>query len=245
MRGVMLRFNLRRMRLWEALPRLVSPALDLLFPLNCAVCNREGRVLCQGCEAALPRLEMPYCSICASPGVAGLCDWCASTRPAIDGIRAPYLMDGAVRDLVYGLKYRNLRAAAPDMGRLLSGYLQSNRVPADVLVPVPLHGRRERERGYNQSALLARQLSKISGTPVAAKALHRTRNTPPQVSIAGHEERRHNIEGAFECRSPLGGRRVLLIDDVVTTGSTMSACAAALKTAGVSSVWGLAVARQA
>ena len=102
--------------------------------------------------------------------------------------------------MVHSLKYRNLRASAPDMGRLLAGYLESHPVPADLLVPVPLHWWRERERGYNQSELLARELSMRAGIPVEAGVLRRTRNTPPQVSIESHEERRRSVEGAFECR---------------------------------------------
>lgn len=153
-------------------------------------------------------------------------------------------MDGAVEQLVYSLKYRNLRAAAPDMGRLLAEYLASNPMPADVLMPVPLHGRRERERGYNQAALLARELSKHTGVPMETRVLRRTRNTPPQVSMKSQEDRRRNMDGAFGCAGNAAGLSVLLIDDVVTTGSTMSACAKALKSAGALSVWGLALARQ-
>ena len=154
-------------------------------------------------------------------------------------------MAGAVRDMVHGLKYRNLRAGAPEMGRLLGKkYLESNPPAADVLIPVPLHARRERERGFNQSELLAREVSKATGLPVESRVLRRTRDTPPQVSFGSREERRRNIEGAFESTSKADGKRILLIDDVVTTGSTLSACAGALKTAGSHSVCGLALARQ-
>jgi ComF family protein len=146
--------------------------------------------------------------------------------------------------MVHGLKYQNLRASAADLGRLLAEYLDPNPMPADLLVPVPLHKRRERERGYNQSELLARELSKRTGIPLETRVLRRTRNTPPQVSIEGHEERRRNIEGAFECAREVGGQKLLVVDDVVTTGSTMSACAGALKASGATSVWGLALARQ-
>ena len=150
-----------------------------------------------------------------------------------------------MRELVYSLKYRNVRAVAPELARLLATYLESNTVPGQVIVPVPLHARRTRQRGYNQSELLARELSKRTGIPVEARALRRTRNTPPQVDMEGHEERKRNTEGAFECGSEMEGVSVLLIDDVVTTGNTMSSCAAALKTAGAASVWGLAPVRQA
>ena len=201
--------------------------------------------MCEGCKATLRKLEKPYCPRCSWPGWASLCHWCAALPLAIDGIRAAYQFEGAVREMVHALKYRNLRAAAPDLGRLLASYLDSNEIPADVAMPVPLHPRRERERGYNQSELMARELSKRTGVPVQAGVLRRTRNAAPQVSLNGHEERRRNIDGAFECSSPVEGLRVLLIDDVVTTGSTMSACAGALRAAGASSIWGLALARQA
>lgn len=226
------------------LSRLTGPLLDLLLPPFCAVCEREGSFLCADCEGALPRLRQPYCNICSSPGSPGMCHWCAAGPLATDGIRAPYLMEGSVRELVYRLKYRNLRVLAPDLGRLLREYLVSHPIAADVIIPVPLHRRRQRERGYNQSELLARELGALTGVAVDKRALRRTRNAPPQVSIDGHEERRQNVEGAFECTTSLDGTHVLLIDDVVTTGSTMSACASALKNAGASSVWGLVFARQ-
>lgn len=225
------------------LSRFVSSALDLLLPLSCAVCRRDGRALCAGCEAVLPRLEEPFCSICAAPGTSQACRWCALAPLAIDGIRAPYLFQGAMRDMIHNLKYNNVRALAPELGGLLTAYLGAHRIPCDVLVPVPLHPRRERRRGYNQAELLAREVSKGTGIPVEAGALRRIRDTPPQVSMKSHEDRRRLIQGAFEGTSGLAGHRVLLIDDVVTTGSTMSDCARATKAAGARSVWGLALAR--
>ena len=221
----------------------VRLALDLLFPPTCAVCGREGRFLCERCEGVLPRLRQPHCARCAGPGSAPLCSWCTASAPDYDGIRAPYLMEGAVREMVYSLKYRNMRASAPELGRLLAGHLRSAPLDVDVLVPVPLHSRRQRERGYNQSDLLARGVGRHTGIPVGAHALRRVRDTAPQVSMSTPEERRQNIEGAFECISSMSDRRVLLIDDVVTTGATMSACAGPLKAAGASSVWGLTLAR--
>ncbi len=226
------------------LSRLAGSVLDLLLPPSCAVCNSEGGFLCQGCESELPRLRAPYCNICSDPGPRGMCRWCATSPPAVDGIRAPYLMEDGARDMVYSLKYRNLRALAPELGRLLAEYLESTPIASDVLMPVPLHPRRERERGYNQSVHLVRELGRRAGLAIDTQGLRRTRNTPPQVSIDGHEERRRNTDGAFECISTVDGSRVLLLDDVVTTGSTMSACARALKDAGARSVWGLALARQ-
>ncbi len=224
--------------------RVAGSVVDLLLPMRCVVCEREGRYLCDGCEPSLPRLKSPYCRVCAAPKASPLCHWCAATPPAIDGIRAPYLMEGAVRRMVHELKYRNLRAAASTLGRLMARYLESRPMDVDALVTVPLHGRRERQRGYNQSEILARALAKHTGVPLRPHVLRRTRNTAPQVFLNSDDDRRRNVVGAFECTNDMGGGRVLLVDDVVTTGSTMSACAAALKDAGVSHVWGLALARQ-
>ena len=225
--------------------RAVDAALAFVFPATCAVCQSQGSFLHEDCESALPRLEMPFCSICARPGSAPICSRCEVEPPSYERIRAPYLMAGPVREMVYGLKYRNLRASVPELGRLLAIYLDSRPLPADLAVPVPLHKSRERERGYNQSVLLAREVSKHTGIPVGEDLLRRTRDTAPQVSLASPEERGRNIEGAFECAADVAGLRVLLVDDVVTTGSTMSACAAPLMEAEAAAVRGLALARQA
>ena len=153
-------------------------------------------------------------------------------------------MSGAVTEMVYGLKYRNLRSYAPYMAELLAAHAGAAALAGDVLVPMPLHPRRERDRGYNQSALLARELSKHTNMVLEPKLLVRTRNTRPQVDLAGGNERRRNMMDAFSSTPAAGRRRVILLDDVVTTGATMSAAAAALKAVGASSVVGLAFARQ-
>ena len=225
------------------LRRLASRGLDLLFPAECAVCSREGSFLCTDCEPSLPRLTHPFCGKCAEPDEAPVCSWCRAEAPAYEKIRGPYRYTGAVRDMVHDLKYANIRALAPTLGGLLADYLESHRFEADVLAPVPLHARRERSRGYNQSYLLAREVSRRAQIPMADQRLLRTTDTPPQVAMSGREERCKNIVGAFECTQEVTGLRVMLIDDVVTTGSTMSACASVLKDAGASSVMGLALAR--
>lgn len=131
------------------------------------------------------------------------------------------------------------------LARLLAEDLDSRPLPAEVLVPVPLHPRRLRERGYNQSGLLARELCRLTSLPVEEDTLFRHRNSGAQIRARDSEERRSNVLGAFGCRNEkLGGRRVLLIDDVCTTGATLNSCAIALKKAGVTSVWGLALARE-
>jgi ComF family protein len=224
--------------------KVTGTALDSLFPLHCHGCQKSGKLLCPSCISNLPELKPPYCPICAQPGAYRLCRWCSTTFPKTDGIRAPFLMEGAIKEAIHAFKYRNLRAAAPELGQLLARYLKSHPMPGEVLVPVPLHPRRLRSRGYNQAALLARELGKLSGLPVNERLLARTKNTPPQVQTSNQEERHNNMAGSFECIGEARGLAVILVDDVTTTGSTLSACAAALKVAGAASVWGLALAKE-
>jgi len=126
----------------------------------------------------------------------------------------------------------------------LAQYMAHRRITGDLLVPVPLHSRRLRSRGYNQSALLARELGKLTGLALDERLVFRTRDTPPQVRAPSREQRRSNVEDSFQCSAGLSGEAVILVDDVATTGSTLSACAATLKDAGASSVWRLTVARE-
>ena len=208
------------------------------------VCRREGSYLCADCESDLPPLQRPFCVLCASPRVPQLCESCRRLAPAFDSVRAPYEFLGSARQIVHDLKYRNVRIAVPYIARLLAEYLERNPYPVDAYCPVPLHSRRERSRGFNQSEIIARQLGQLTNIPVDSTVLRRTRNTPPQVSMESPGSRQRNIADAFECTSDLQGRRYILIDDVVTTGSTMSACADALKDTGAANVWGIAFARQ-
>jgi ComF family protein len=174
-----------------------------------------------------------------------LCPSCVSWKAEIDGIRAPFKFDGVVRQAVHQLKYRNLRVLAGTLAQLMSDYLTDYPLPGEVLVPVPLHRKRLRERGYNQSELLARELGRLANLPVVDDCLVRERHAVPQARAMNVEERRRNVAGVFCCRNDrLRGKQVLLIDDVATSGATLDACAAALKAAGAISVWGLVLSRE-
>ena len=223
--------------------QLPGTALDLLFPLNCLGCQREGKILCASCVDSLPELKPPFCRVCAQPNAPATCHRCLESPPAFDGIRAPYGMEGTVKKAIHNMKYRGLKAAAPELAELLANYLEEHPMPGDVLTPVPLHPRRLRSRGYNQSALLAKELSKKLGLDMNQSLLIRPKNNQPQVS-ASRDERRENVQGSFRCDGRADGRTVILVDDVATTGSTLSACAAVLKAAGASSVWCLVLARE-
>lgn len=186
----------------------------------------------------------PLCECCGREVGAGpRCQECARQRPAIDGIRAISRYEGAVRTAVHRLKYNGHRALAEPLATLLAGPAREL-PPADAIVPLPLHPARERARGYNQASLLAHQLGRELGLPVLAAA-RRTRDTRDQIGL-DRRERQANVHGAFTCSAPqeVAGRRLLLVDDVCTTGSTLLACAAPLLRAKAASVWGLVVARQ-
>ncbi len=226
--------------------KLKGMALDFLFPRRCVGCGGEGDFICPSCRRSIARIVPPLCPLCGEPQPGGvLCSNCVGWRAEIDGIRALFQFHGVVRQAIHQLKYQNLRAIAGVLAQDLSDYLAESPVPGDVLVPVPLHGKRLRERGYNQSLLLAQGLGELTGLPVVADCLIRRRHALPQARTATIEERRANVSGAFACvDSSLKGSRVLLIDDVSTTGATLDACAAVLKSAGAASVWGLVLAKE-
>jgi ComF family protein len=219
-------------------------ALDLLFPPYCIGCGKEGNYFCGHCINELAFISPPICRLCGRPLMPDArCPGCIGESSPIDGIRAPFLFDGLVRHAIHELKYNNLRAVVPMLAAYLHEYLVENPLPSNVLVPVPIHPKRLRERGYNQSALLTRELHLLSGHPLVEDSLVRTRYITPQAKAASAAERLKNISGAFACKDTrLKGKEVILVDDVSTSGATMNACAAALKSAGALSVWGLALA---
>ena len=226
--------------------RLKGTALDLLFPKWCIGCGREGDFICHSCRQSLPRIKSPVCPRCGRPQACGaLCSGCVSWQAEIDGIRSPFIFDGVMRQAIHQLKYQNLRTLAAPLAQMLQDYLVDNPVSAEVLVPVPLHPKRLRERGYNQSSLMARELGKLTNLTVIDDCLIRQRHAPPQARTSNVDERRSNIAGAFACCDQrLRDKQVLLVDDVSTSGATLDACAAAVKAAGAASVWGLVVARE-
>lgn len=228
------------------LNEIKGAALDFLFPRYCVNCGKEGDFICISCEAMLTRIESPVCPKCGKPQMnETLCINCMNWEADIDGIRSPFRFEGLIRNAIHEFKYKNLRAISGRLAQLLHIYLVENPVPCEVLVPVPLHNKRLKERGYNQSTMLAKELSRFSGLPVNDSCLIRSLNNVPQAKTENVDERRQNVIGIFQCENKdLSGKEVLLIDDVTTSGATLNACASALKTAGAMSVWGLTLARE-
>jgi ComF family protein len=168
----------------------------------------------------------------------------------LDAILPGAVFAHPIRPAIHDFKYEGVTDLAAPLAEWLAATWRLHRLAADLIVPVPLHPQRERERGYNQSALLAKQLSAAVAVPVAPAALVRIVRTRPQVGLT-QEQRRANIAGAFRCARIGESRcardvtdlRIVLVDDVCTTGSTLEACAAELRAAGAAAVWGLTVAR--
>jgi ComF family protein len=218
--------------------------IDLLFPPRCGGCQTAGSLWCAACQAAIQPIEPPWCEKCGEPFVTDrLCVNCRHHPLMIDQIRSIALFDGVLRQAIHRFKYERLAGMAEPFGSILADYWCAAQLTADWLIPVPLHPSRERDRGYNQSELLARQLARRVNVPVSGKGLRRTRATAVQMTLNA-AERRQNVAGAFECvEARVRGARVVIIDDVGTTGATLDACAQAVLKAGAVSVMGLTLAR--
>jgi ComF family protein len=222
----------------------LARALDLLFPPRCVGCSKTGSWFCTDCLASVKPILPPFCSRCGrrTQG-ASVCASCRSTPVVLDGIRSVACHEGALREAIHHFKYHNRRELVEPLGQLLSDYWREADLAADLVIPVPLHKSRQEERGYNQSALLARALTRHAGLVLDGTDLVRTRATPPQVGLDA-KERRANVHEAFAWTGgSLRGLVVLLIDDVCTTGATLQACAAAVRRGGAAGVWALTLAR--
>jgi len=218
-----------------------SSLLDLLFPPLCHSCRAfipdAGEVkLCDECIDDVTPLDGPRCSCCGHPfategGMDHLCGRCTTDPPAFSAARSALRFDRTTRDLIHGFKYGckvQLRRplgllAAPHLDRFVAGFAP------ELILPVPLHVRRLRQRGFNQALLLAELFATRWGIPLSRNNLRRTRWTEPQVNLSA-AERADNVKGAFSIANPaeLAGKRILLVDDVYTTGSTVKECSRVL-----------------
>jgi ComF family protein len=219
------------------LQQLGALGLDFVFPPSCGVCGRSGSFLCDSCRRHLHEAEPPRCHRCWGPAARSVCTDCSHSQ--LEGARSAYVFDDSARALVLALKYRSLHALAGPMGELLADAFARDPLPVDLVVPVPLHGRRRRQRGFNQSELLGRVVSQRARLEMDTRSLRRRRNTPQQSQADDRFRREANMHGAFTCSRAVAGRRVLLIDDVFTTGATLRECAVTLRRAGAISVFAL------
>ena len=237
----------RLKRAAETARAVLRAALDLALPRLCAVCREpvEGEGLCPACWSNCERLGIPFVY---DPGPGILSMEAIADPPAYQRARAAVRFDDMSRALVHALKYGDRLDLAPMMGRWLSQAGRELLAEADVLMQVPLHWRRHWARRFNQSAVLAAAVSKASGVPIAARALKRVKFTAQQVGLS-RTQRAANIQGAFRVppdgKAEVVGRRLVLVDDVLTSGATVEGCAKALLRAGARNVDVLVFARVA
>lgn len=223
--------------------RIAGRALTAaLFPPRCAACGRPGTALCQPClETALP-LPHPQCRQCTRPLTYGdQCARCRLERRRVDHLYVPYAYTPPILQAVHRFKYANKRYLAADLAGLAMSALPPE-LRVDYVVPVPLTPSRERQRGYNQGGLLAAEVARRLNLPLDAGVLIRLRDTPPQTSLP-RAQRLANVRGSFRALRKLSGSRILLVDDVTTTGATIEAATRALRRRGAAWVGALALAR--
>lgn len=235
---------------------MLAALLDILFPPLCHLCRQFIRAagpvhICADCLSDIIPIDSPLCMVCGIPfltegGSDHLCGVCRTAYPPFASARAAFRFDGSVRELIHRFKYNRKVQLRRPLGILTAGSLGAFAAEtcADLLVPVPLHVRRLRERGYNQAVLLGEVLAKEWRLPLSRDNLCRIRWTEPQINLPA-AERMSNVKGAFAVSRPekLKGRRVILVDDVMTTGSTVTECAGVLRRAGAEEVFAVTVAR--
>jgi ComF family protein len=238
------------------LSRFFAPLIDILFPPLCHGCKsfipKAGELhLCRDCLEGSPPIVSPCCTVCGLPfltegGIDHSCGGCITEPPAFAAARAAVLFDGPVRDLIHRFKYDKRVQHSRPLAFLTARHLKEFAVAsaADFLVPVPLHVKRVRQRGFNQAVLLGEILAGQWRLPLSRRNLRRIRWTEPQINLTA-AERKGNVRGAFAVDDPAAvrDRRIILVDDVYTTGSTVAECARTLKKAGAEAVFVVTVAR--
>lgn len=229
--------------------------LDVLFPPICHICHSfipdASKIhICKLCLEKLSQIPSPICSICGIPfiGVGNnhFCGNCVANPPDFNSARGAFIYDGVLRDLIHSFKYNNLSHLRFPLATLMLENIKDfiELEQPELIIPVPLHSSRLRQRGFNQSVLLGQTISKEIKLPILPDTLIRIRRTNPQVELSGIE-RKINVKGAFAVKyaKKIEGKRILLVDDVMTTGSTMNECAKELKNGGASKVIAVTVAR--
>ncbi len=220
-------------------------ALDWIYPPVCAGCGAPGDRLCLDCQAKIDFITGNRCHICGRRvwGLMKVCETCQTKPPAYDAMRNLANYGGVVRECIHAIKYQNNQNLCDLFSDWLAKIVRDEGWQLDLVMPVPLSAQRKAQRGYNQSARIARPLARHLEIRYHPYGLKRIRDTRSQVGLSA-TERHHNVAGAFQgVPEIVSGKSVLLIDDVMTTGSTMEACTQALVEAGTQAVYCLTIAR--
>ncbi len=219
-----------------------NPQSGLLGFQDCLLCGESSpTLLCANCEIDLPRLPKPGCPICALPTPGGeICGQCLRERPFFDHTEAAFRYDFPIDKLVQSFKYGHRLALGPYFGAHIATLAKGCR--AEIIAPLPLHKNRLAARGFNQALEIARPSARMLGKPLMGDICRRIRDTTAQADLAW-TARKSNVRNAFHCSEELTGKRVLLIDDVMTTGASLNECARILKLHGAASVDVIVLAR--
>lgn len=215
----------------------------ILLTQDCLLCadNSVRDILCDACTAELPRLPKEHCPRCALPTPnSEICGRCLANPPHYDSTQSAFSYDFPLDKLVQSFKYGHQLALAGYLGQQIAALAEG--IDADLIIPLPLHPTRLRERGFNQALELARPVSRATKLPIDSRSCQRVRHTPAQAELPWRE-RVKNIRGAFHCTADFSDKRLLLIDDVMTTGASINECARTLKLHGAANVSVLVVAR--
>lgn len=217
--------------------------MQALLSKRCLLCRAASdRDICSPCHSHLPHLPPHHCVVCALPlATAGVCGACLAQPPAFDHSIAAASYAFPIDALLQSLKYQANLALAPLLADLLSVRIGAAELP-DFILPMPLHPSKLRERGFNQASEIARRVSKKTGVALLPLACRRIKDTPSQTGLPW-KEREKNIRGAFACEADLTGRRIAVLDDVMTTGATINELAKVLRKCGASGVSAWVVAR--
>ena len=233
----------------------VRSLFNYFLPPACALCLEpllppDPDSLCQNCTTQIVPIKRSSCPRCALPYPAEYendhyCQTCLlEKKPLFTGVTSVGHYDGVLRDAIHRFKYRNNINLDRPLATMLADRLDREHVDCDLVLPVPLHRNKLRQRTYNQSALLARQLSRRINTPALLNLLERTKQTPPQQGLSARD-RLQNVKGSFALRERLHGESILLVDDVMTTGATARECARTLLKGGAGSIYIAILARAA
>ncbi len=224
--------------------RLLWSSLDWLFPPVCGGCKKAGYRWCPDCREQGQIVPEPVCQLCGLPiAHPGLCSNCLVSNPPYKIMRSWLLFTGPIRHALHEIKYRRNIALGEALADHLQEFVNSLCWPVELIIPVPLGKKRTKERGYNQVGLIALPLAEVNHWQYTPNALSRSRETRSQVGLT-IDERKLNVLGAFKAKESLvSGKSILLVDDVATTGATLSACTSSLITAGAKSVYALTLAR--
>lgn len=217
--------------------------LDLLFPPICGGCSKPGSRWCMDCQKRVNILDGILCEICGLPqDKPGVCGTCLAERPRFRALRAWAVFSGPIQPALHRLKYRRDVSMGDAFASQMMPFVRSLNWKIDVVIPVPLGRQRLKERGYNQVGMIAKPLALALGMRYAPDGLMRRKETRSQVGLT-KVERKANVQNAFQAGVGMNGKSILIMDDVSTTGSTLSAGAEALYSAGATDVYALTVAR--